>query len=134
MMKLHHINVVSPKLAELVSFYEEVLGMQEMPGLDEGRKKDAFSGAATWLTDGNLEAHLCVPDYDIAFRTGHSINPTAHGHVAFRTDDIAAFKKRLTDRGVPFADYGGWAMKGWHQIFFHDPAGTVIEVHQVYDT
>ena len=24
-----------------------------------------------------------------------------------------------------------WAMKGWHQIFFHDPEGNVIEVHQI---
>ena len=22
-------------------------------------------------------------------------------------------------------------MKGWHQIFFHDPEGNVIEVHQI---
>ena len=28
------------------------------------------------------------------------------------------------------SDYGGWAMSGWQQIFFYDPDGNVIEVHQ----
>ena len=32
---------------------------------------------------------------------------------------------------IPFSDYGTWAMKGWHQIFFQDPEGNVIEVHQI---
>ena len=36
----------------------------------------------------------------------------------------------LTEKGVPFADYGTWAMGGWYQIFFYDPAGNIIEVHQ----
>jgi len=53
------------------------------------------------------------------------------GHIAFRTDDIAAFRKRLDEKGIPYSDYGTWAMSGWHQIFFYDPEGNVIEVHQV---
>jgi catechol 2,3-dioxygenase-like lactoylglutathione lyase family enzyme len=52
------------------------------------------------------------------------------GHIAFRTDDIEAFKRRLDEKGVPYADYGGFAMNGWQQIFFQDPEGNVIEVHQ----
>jgi catechol 2,3-dioxygenase-like lactoylglutathione lyase family enzyme len=57
-----------------------------------------------------------------------------NGHIAFRTDDIAAFKKRLEEKGIPFSDYGAWAMRGWAQIFFYDPEGNVIEVHEVQDT
>jgi glyoxylase I family protein len=37
----------------------------------------------------------------------------------------------LTERGVPFADFGAWAIEGWNQIFFHDPEGNIVEVHQV---
>jgi glyoxylase I family protein len=44
---------------------------------------------------------------------------------------MAAFKQRLQDKGIPYADYGAWAMQGWEQIFFYDPAGNIIEVHQV---
>ena len=32
---------------------------------------------------------------------------------------------------MPYSDYGGFAMNGWQQIFFHDPEGNIIEVHQV---
>ncbi len=46
-------------------------------------------------------------------------------------DDIDGFKKRLEEKGVRYADYGNWAMNGWYQIFFQDPEGNVIEVHQV---
>src|SRR5829696_4741196 len=74
---------------------------------------------------------LAPKDLSISFRTGQAINPVEKGHIAFRTDDIAAVKSRLNDRGIPFSDYGTWAMKGWHQIFFHDPEGNVIEVHQI---
>ena len=41
-----------------------------------------------------------------------------------------AFKVLLREKKIPFADYGEWAVKGWYQIFFEDPEGTVIEVHQ----
>lgn len=58
-------------------------------------------------------------------------NPLERGHIAFRTDDIEAIKARLTERGVPSADFGAWAIEGWHQIFFHDPEGNIVEVHQV---
>ena len=58
------------------------------------------------------------------------VNPVERGHIAFRTDDIAAFKQRLDEKGIRYSDYGGWAMTGWQQIFFYDPDGNVIEVHQ----
>jgi glyoxylase I family protein len=67
----------------------------------------------------------------VAFRTKQAINPLANTHIAFRTDDIEGIKRRLTERGVPYADYGAWAIKGWTQIFFHDPEGNIVEVHQV---
>ncbi len=134
MLKVHHVNIVSPNLAELDTFYREVMEMQSKPGLDEGRKEDGYnSGGATWVTDGVFEFHLAVPNYNVAFDTGQSINPVHRGHVAFRTDDIEGFKKRLEERGIPYADFGRWAMKGWYQIFFHDPAGTVVEVNQIFE-
>jgi catechol 2,3-dioxygenase-like lactoylglutathione lyase family enzyme len=58
------------------------------------------------------------------------LNPLHHGHMCFRTDDIEAFKKRLEEMNVPYADYGVWAMANWYQIFFQDPDGNIIEVHQ----
>ena len=38
--------------------------------------------------------------------------------------------QRLEEKGVPYSDYGNWAMNGWYQIFFYDPDGNCIEIHQ----
>jgi glyoxylase I family protein len=73
---------------------------------------------------------LATKDLGVAFRTNHVVNPLERGRIAFRTDDIAAFKRRLEAKNIPYSDYGRWAMNGWHQIFFYDPEGNGIEVHQ----
>ena len=57
------------------------------------------------------------------------LNPVERGHIAFRTDDMGAFKQHLRDN-VSFADYGTTFAAEWYQIFFHDPEGNIIEVHQ----
>ena len=78
-----------------------------------------------------IQGKVCVANLNVAFRTEQAINLLERGHIAFRTDDIESIKRRLTERGVPFADFGAWAIEGWHQIFFHDPEGNVVEVHRV---
>ncbi len=87
----------------------------------------------SFVTDGTTQFHLAEKDLGVNFRTGQSINPVERGHIAFRTDDIAAFKARLKEKGIPYSDFGTWAMKGWEQIFFYDPDGNIVEVHQVQD-
>ena len=97
---------------------------------------ESVRGSAIWREKENLLASVpgvgsgTARTMGTGFRTGQVVNPVDRGHIAFRTDDIAAFKKRLEDRGIKYSDYGGWAMSGWHQIFFYDPDGNVIEVHQ----
>ena len=33
--------------------------------------------------------------------------------------------------GIPYSAWGSDAVKGEHQVFFYDPYGNVIEVHQI---
>ena len=33
--------------------------------------------------------------------------------------------------GIPYSDWGSDAVKGWHQVFFYDSDGNVIEVYQI---
>ena len=130
-LKLHHINFCSTNVAALDEFYRDVLDLEPEPGMANGRvMTQGYSGDVAFVTDGTTQLHLAEKDLGVTFRTGQAINPVERGHIAFRTDDIEAVKKRLKDKGVPFSDYGSWAMNGWHQIFFHDPDGNVIEVHQ----
>ena len=93
--------------------------------------EDRFDGVVDFLTDGEVEFHITKKDVNLGFEMKHFINPLERGHFCFRTDDIEGFKKRLEEKEIPYADYGKWALAGWYQIFFHDPDGNIIEVHQI---
>ena len=55
------------------------------------------------------------------------MNPVSRGHIAYRTDDLEAFKDHLRAHNIP-GYWGHQAVAGWAQIFFYDPDGNVIEV------
>ena len=59
-----------------------------------------------FVTDGTTQRHLAERDLGVGFRTKNAINPLERGHVAFRTDDIEAFKRPLSETGISFSDYG----------------------------
>jgi glyoxylase I family protein len=131
-IKLHHVNLCSTNVPALDEFYRSVLDMQPEPSLAPNRDlSGGYPGKVAFVSDGTTQFHLAEKDLGVGFRTGQAVNPVERGHIAFRTDDIAAFKQRLKDKGIPFSDFGAWAMKGWEQIFFYDPDGNIIEVHQV---
>lgn len=131
-LKLHHINFCTNNVTAMDKFYQEVLEMDPEPEMGQGRiTGQGYPGDVAFVTDGDMQVHIAEKDLECGFRTGNAVNPVERGHVAFRTDDIAAFKKRLDEKGVPYSDYGAWAMSGWEQIFFYDPDGNIIEVHQV---
>jgi catechol 2,3-dioxygenase-like lactoylglutathione lyase family enzyme len=131
-LTLHHINLCTTNVPAMDEFYRSVLGMAPEPSLQAMRDtSQGYAGDVAFVTDGTTQVHVAERDLDVGFRTGQPLNPLERGHIAFRTDDIEAFKRRLDEKGIAYADYRDWAMSGWHQIFFHDPEGNVIEVHQV---
>ena len=133
-LKLHHLNLCTTNVAAMDEFYTKVLDMQSEASRNATRDtSQGYSGKVAFVTDGQSEIHLAERDLNIPFKTKQHLNPLEKGHIAFRTDDIATFKKRLEARGIPYADFGAWAMKGWQQIFFHDPDGNVVEVHEVQE-
>lgn len=131
-IKLHHVNHCTTNVKAMNEFYRDVLDMETVPGMNQNRtqSKDGYNGDVAFVSDGATQFHLAERDLTAAHRTKTFLNPLDRGHIAFRTDDIAAFKKRLEERGIPYADWGAWAMQGWQQIFFYDPDGNIIEVHQ----
>jgi len=130
-LALHHLNLCTTNVKEMDKFYTEVLDMKPEPSMSDLRvKNEGYAGDVSFITDGHTQIHVSQRDLGVGFRTGQAVNPVDRGHIAYRTDDIEAFKKRLDDKGVEYSDFGGWAMSGWHQIFFYDPDGNVVEVHQ----
>lgn len=130
-LKLHHVNYATKNVGAVADFYQTLFNMKQAPGYDDVRiTSQGFDGSVEFLTDGTTEFHIAPQDFGVAFRTKQSLNPLDRGHIAFRTDDIEAFKAMLREKNIPFADYGVWAIAGWYQIFLQDPDGTVVEVHQ----
>lgn len=133
-LEFHHINFVSDDVDRMHDFYTNVLGLDDIPQSQfprtETKGDKGFDGKIRFATEGNMQMHLAERAFDVAFRNGQVINPVERGHIAFRTDDLAAFLKILDERGIPYSDYGTAFAKEWHQVFFHDPEGNVIEVHQ----
>jgi catechol 2,3-dioxygenase-like lactoylglutathione lyase family enzyme len=133
-LKLHHINFCTTNVDAMDEFYRSVMDLDREATVGQGRvTSQGYPGKVAFVTDGTTQVHIAEKDLGVAFRTGQAINPVERGHIAFRTDDIEGFKKRLKEKGVPFSDFGTWAMNGWHQIFFHDPDGNIIEVHQAQE-
>ena len=130
-LKLHHVNYSTKDVGAVADFYRSLFNMKPVPSYGDARiTSQGYEGKVEFLTDGTTEFHISPQDLGVAFRTGQSLNPVDRGHIAFRTDDIEAFKAMLREKNIQFADYGVWAMSGWYQIFLQDPDGTIVEVHQ----
>ncbi|MCK0150945.1 VOC family protein [Marivita sp. S6314] len=132
-LEFHHINFVSKDVDGMHDFYTQVLGLDDIPQDNfprtQATENSGFNGKIRFATDGYMQMHLAERALDVAFKNGQVINPVDRGHIAFRTDDLAAFLKILDANGIPYSDYGTAFAKEWHQVFFQDPEGNVIEVH-----
>ena len=130
-LELHHINLSTQDVKKLETFYKDILFLKtqsdDLPTLE---KKKGYSGDVSFVGDGKVQMHLAQKDLSVDFKTGHFINPVEKGHIAYRTDDIDAFKNHLKENNIEFTDWGDIGVSGWHQIFFYDPDGNIIEVHQ----
>ncbi len=131
-LTLHHINLSTDKVQEMDCFYRDILGLaRETEGLPTLEKGQGYAGDVAFVTDGAIQTHIAERDVLAGFKTGEIVNAVARGHIAYRTDDLDAFKSNLDTFGVPYSDWGHKAVAGWKQIFFYDPDGNVIEVHEV---
>ena len=133
-LTFHHINFVSKDVDTLHEFYTDILGLSDIPIANFPRPPETddkgFGGYIRFATDGVMQMHLAERDLNVAHKNGRHINPVERGHIAFRTDDIKSFMADLDAKGISYADYGTAFAKEWHQVFFYDPEGNIIEVHQ----
>ena len=133
-LEFHHINFVADDVDRMHNFYTNVLGLDDIPQSNFPRTAETdesgYSGKIKFATEGAMQMHLAERSFDVAFKNGQTINPVERGHIAFRTDDLPAFLKILDANNIPYSDYGTAFAKEWHQVFFMDPEGNVIEVHQ----
>ena len=97
-VKLHHVNFCTTDVPGMDAFYRDVLGLEAEPSLAAGRvTAQGYAGDVAFVTDGTTQVHLAERDLGVGFRTRNAINPLERGHLAFRTDDIEAFKRHLAE-------------------------------------
>jgi catechol 2,3-dioxygenase-like lactoylglutathione lyase family enzyme len=116
---LDHFNIRTRKLAETVSFYEDVLGLEK-----GARPNFAFPGA--WMySDGKPVVHLV----DIS-STGEAqkLDSGCVHHVAFASRGFDAMRQRLKSNGMRFEARQVPGGDLW-QIFVNDPNGVMIELN-----
>ncbi|MCU4655146.1 VOC family protein [Roseibacterium sp. SDUM158016] len=131
-LTLHHVNLVTDDVARAEAFYRDVMGLERPEGgLPRLEKRRGYAGDVAFLSDGAIQHHLAQKDVHAGFRAGQAVNPVSHGHIAYRTGDMDAFLAHLDAVGVPYSNWGEQAVQGWRQVFFYDPDGNVIEVHEV---
>ena len=134
-LEFHHINYVSENIEELDIFYRKIMKMEPISPEKFPRTaatdETGYAGKIKFVTEGTMQMHLAEQDLTVASKHNQKINPVEKGHIAFRTDDIEGFKAILKRNNIPFSDYGTAFAKKWTQIFFHDPVGNIIEVHQL---
>ena len=133
-LEFHHINYVTRNVDKLNNFYKNILQMDSISEENFKRTKatesTGYNGKIKFVTEGKIQMHLAEKNLDIASLNKKHINPVERGHIAFRTDNLEEFLSILKKNKINYADYGTTFSAEWHQIFFYDPEGNIIEVHQ----
>jgi class 3 adenylate cyclase/catechol 2,3-dioxygenase-like lactoylglutathione lyase family enzyme len=128
-LELHHHAVrvaATPQAADRArEFYEHVLGLTADPG------RPAISGVpGHWINAGaHAQVHVMGAEGTL-MDLGEGIDPSAP-HVAFAVEDIAEARAELGRLGIDHRVLQGVVGPGSEQVFLKDPAGNLIELHQI---
>jgi len=116
---LDHINIDTCKPEETISFYEEVLGLENRP---QDRPDFGFPGA--WLFQGDAPlVHLNFIDDD-----GRNEKRSAFNHIAFAGSDFAGICALLDTKGLKYKTSERPELS-LSQIFVTDPNGVKVEIN-----
>ncbi len=129
-IELHHHGIrIGPDagaVKKAYDFYHEVLGLDADGGRPVIPTIDGY-----WMdVGGTAQIHLMGVDGQSKFADGPGRDPS-HPHVALAVPDIQDAKTELERLGVDFWVTRGVVGPESQQIFMHDPAGNMIELHQV---
>lgn len=96
--RLDHVNLRTTRLAEMIQWYEEILGLS-------AGVRPAFSMDGAWLYAGDIAAvHLVTVEDDGAAGSETALKLE---HFAFRASgDAEAFQDRLQQKGVAYRRSG----------------------------
>jgi catechol 2,3-dioxygenase-like lactoylglutathione lyase family enzyme len=128
-MKLDHVNIRTPRLAETIDFYRDVLGMEVTPS---PAYPDMKLGA--WIRDeaGAAVIHLVSTDAPFSTRLSDALHKN-HGsgaidHIALECAGYEEMVAKIEAFGLPFRSTG-IASVNLRQLFVEDPNGILVELN-----
>lgn len=127
----HHAIRVPPASARAVQqFYSEVLGLEADPG-----RPNIPGVPGAWMYVGaqgrpTAQIHIMGTDGMPPFAKSAQQDPTRF-HVALAVDDIQETQAELERTKTPYWVSSGVLGPQSIQIFLEDPAGNMIELHQI---
>ena len=114
---VHHVSFAVRDLERARAFYEDVLGLRQIP-------RPEFGLGGIWYRAGDTEVHLIVtPEGADVGSPPPATNPVAN-HVAFGIDDYEKTVAALAGKGVQVLETSAEAGQMW----IRDPDGHVIEL------
>jgi catechol 2,3-dioxygenase-like lactoylglutathione lyase family enzyme len=130
-LELHHHGIrVGPTKQDAdqaMSFYRDVLGLSPDPGRPTIPTIEGY-----WMdVGGTAQIHLMGVDGMSKFAQGSPDRDPSRPHVALAVADIQATKKELDRLGVTYWFTRGVVGPESEQLFMRDPAGNMIELHQI---
>ena len=117
-----HYSMIVEDLTITGNFYEEVLGLKEIPHPTNAEGFRWFS------IHGNTQLHL-IKKETVAHATSKSV------HLCLATKDLQKFISHLKNKDIPFWDWPGTKnaitnrADGVQQIYLKDPEGNWVEIN-----
>jgi class 3 adenylate cyclase len=128
-LELHHHAIrvaATPQAADRArDFYEQVLGLAADPG------RPAINGVpGHWINVGShAQVHVMGAEGTL-MDLGGGIDPSSP-HIALAVEDIAEARAELERLGIDYRVLQGVVGTGSEQVFLKDPAGNLVELHQI---
>ncbi len=120
--KLLHTRYRVTDLEKTVSFYKDVLGLEETSRHTSGRGSQLVFLKAP---ESEEEIELCKFDESGPVQVGPDLT-----HLAFEVDDMEAFGKHCAEQGHPFSEPPAKSASGSVIAFLDAPDGYEIELIQ----
>lgn len=122
--KIHHIAIIVSDYEKSKQFYVDTLGFEIINETYRADRKDYvlnIKSGDCFLEIFGIENPPKRPNY-----------PEACGlrHLAFRVDDVEETMKSLALKGIEFEEIKHDTISGGRLVFFHDPDGLPLELHE----
>lgn len=115
--KLDHASICVGDIDKAVWFYQDLLGLKQVPRPDFG-----FPGA--WFDGGNIPLHLTTGG-NLHDDTGKLL--AQNSHIAFQVDELDSMIDQLTENDIEHWELPN-SPAAERQVFFRDPWGNMIEL------